>query len=440
MGAEAPDSAKFLGYKKKEEGLENSGEISTTQNKEQANNLETALPPFDKEGTLAEIIAKVKEKGLEEAEAQLRIMEEYFDAKRQHGLQSQKEAKKVPVMVEKYKSGEKFWQDLKEHPYGKYVAYFASESFITVPAVAIGAQLGIVDHTMMVQKAASRIGMNSFVKTTIDLLLDKSKILDIKNRIKNIFFKKPENKPNTNVTVGETPEFLASDATEAPVFESNTGTVSGQVPTFESSQTSFPVFESNNQTLSSEEPSSAQTESQNSSAKPMVFNNGKDLIKEKTKINPAVIKYGAMAASTGFVFLISGGTAALLSGGVSVTKEVAPALLKILESRVKSRIGKLAESTNISMTMSPEELLQVLEVTEFQYRKLEKKLGHWRWVRNYTETALDLGGCLVKWSGPAAPTLLSTLEHDAGNAAGKVTKVAGKKIAKKIEKSRASNN
>ncbi len=439
MGAESPDLVKFFRHKKNEEKSVNSEAISGLPNSsEQVNTTEIAMQAFDKKVTLEKIIAEITEKGIEGAEAQLRIMESYFDAKRKHNLQGKNESTNFGLIVEKYKKSERWWHELKEHPYGKYLAYFASESFITVPAVAIGAQLGIVDHTVMVQKAASRIGMNSFVKSTIDLLLDKSKILDLKKRIKNIFSKRVENKSNTSITT-EPLEFIDSSKTETPVFESSGQTFAGQMPVFETSQSRAPIFEPTNKTdsLSS---TTLQTEFQNSTIDSDLSFNQKKGTKENKKINPAVIKYGAMLASTGFVFLISGGTAALLSGGVTVTKEVAPALLKILENRVKNRIGKLAESTNMSITMSVEELLEVLEVTEFEYRKLEKKLGHWRWVRNYAETALDLGGCLVKWSGPAAPTLLSTIEHDAGNAAGKVTKVAGKKIAKKIEKRRSNNN
>ncbi|MBS3922747.1 MAG: hypothetical protein KGZ37_06335 [Nitrosarchaeum sp.] len=374
MGAEAPDLAKFLGYKKKEEGLENSGEISTTQNKEQANNLEkkpgenpdssqpvnleTALPPFDREAVLAKIIDKVKEKGgLEENEIQLKVMEKYFEEKRNHA--TGQEVKKTPRIVETLQKGDKWWEKLKEHPYGKYVGYLASESFITVPAATIGAHFGILDQTTVVQKAVARIGMNSFLKSTVDLLLDKTKTRDLYARLKNVFSKKDK------VSTAEESDVPPEDninTTGIPVFSS------------EVSHTPVPVFIQDIDTT----------------------------LNDYKGINPKIIRYGAMGVSAGAVFILSGGFAGAVSLGVTAAKESAPFLIKYIEKQVEKRkISLVAKNENINMTLSSQELADVLDQMEHQYKILEKKIARLNWVKNFTKATLDLGGCIAKWAAVA---------------------------------------
>ncbi len=432
MGAGAPELEKFLGYKPKNpdqpEGVvDDADKAENLANQEQGplktegqntdnvdRTIEAPMPPFDSAAVLAGIMDKAVKKGLEGTEAQLWITEKFFEAKRDHTLSHREAQPKFKYITERYKKGAERWEKIKEHPYGKYVGYLASESMITVPAAALGAHLGILDSTTAIHKAGVRIGMNSGLKSVIDLLLDKKKRGDVYKKLKNIFAKKESAVPGAPVEEKVKEEIdLAEDL---PSTMSSTG-----VPVFSSdsvSGTEAPVFE---QDVNTSEP-------------------------KRTKINPKLVRYGAMGLSAGSVFILSGGLAGAVSLGVTVAKETAPMLVKYIEKKVDSKKSKWIENNNIDITLSPEELALVLENMEYRYRNFEKKIARLKWVRTFTKGALDLVGCVAKWSavvdvsthvaeaGQVATGSTSNMVHGVADSAEKVVKTAGKQQAKNMEK------
>lgn len=331
-------------------------------------------PPFDKEGVLSDILEKVRQKnnqegGLEGDLIRLKIIEKYFHAKREYDLHNNE--KSSGRLFEALERSDKWWERFREK--NKYVGYLVGESLITVPAAAIGAHFGIMDNSTAIIKAASRIGMNSLVKRSVDFLLESAKIQKVYNRIKNIFAKKTEKAPKNELLHESNDESIDLSVSLEDFQQNENNTNTTDVPVFSSevSQTPTPVFSQDTNV------NNANTE---------------------TRVHPALIRYGAIGLSAGTVFLLSGGLAGVVSLGVTATKEVVPYFIKYIEKKVKEKKKDWIKNQNIDITLSPQELIEILEQMEYQYSMLEKKIARLNWMRTFTKGALDLGGCIAKWS------------------------------------------